>query len=285
MNRNNEFLKDQGTLNEGMHLREEALAFFVDALLQKKVPQLPAALLDHVENCPHCQAMILETHTYLKNPLVLPATAQIQSIFHSKKRSALTWLPLAGRVAASLFVITLFAAVYFSFSRNDSPFSSAKPGNKSFGDQNKAVLENQSPNPSRPIQAKNATGDEHKKNISNLGKGNSTRKTDAFAINQNLEFMVDSRSRSFIVEVRSPINNATLENGILFSWRELGREPINLVILNNRNEIVTKNPVSNGHFQFSENLPPGCYYWKLESANELYYVGKFFIASSSKSPK
>jgi hypothetical protein len=285
MNRNNEFLKDQGTLNQGMHLQEEALAFYIDALRQKKAPQLPVGLLDHVENCPHCQAKILEIHMYLKNPLVPPATAEIQSIFYSKKRSAPTWLPLAGRVAASLFVITLIAAVYFSFSRNDSPFSSANPGSKSFGDQNKAVLENQSPIPSRPIQATNVTGDEHKKNFSNLGKGNSTGKIDAFAINQNLEFMVDSRSRSFIVEVHSPINNATLENGIMFSWREFGLEPLSLVILNNRNEIVTKSPASNGHFQFNDKLPPGCYYWKLESANELYYVGKFFIASSSKSPK
>jgi hypothetical protein len=197
----------------------------------------------------------------------------------------LTWLPLAGRVAAALFVVTLLATVYFSFSKNDAIFSPAKPEIKAINDQNKTVGVKQSPKQFLPIQTKNAAGAEIKEKISGKHKGDSAIKTDAFASNHNLEFMVDSRSRSFIIEIYSPINNASFKEGIMFSWREFGRESLTLVILNNRNETVVKIPVSNGRYQFTDKLPPGCYYWKLESANELYYVGKFFIASGAMSPK
>jgi hypothetical protein len=285
MNRNNDFFKDQGTLSEGMHLKEEALAAYVDALLQKRVLQLPVGLLDHVENCPLCQAKILETHLYLRNPLVQPATAGMQSMSPVKKKGLLTWLPLAGRVAAAFFVVTLLTAVYFSWPRNDYPFYSAQPAIPAIANQIKTVAVETNQNFSQAIPEKTNSADSQKKNSSRKRTGEPCKKVDAFAINHNLEFMVGSRSRSFIVEVHSPINNASCKEGIMFSWHEFGREPLSLVILNNRNETVAKSPVSNGHFQFSAKLPPGCYYWKLESANELYYVGKFFIASSSMSPK
>jgi hypothetical protein len=284
MNKDNEFFKDQGTLDEEMHLQEETLALVVDALLEKRAPQLPVGILDHVENCSCCQARILETFAYLKNPLAEPATARIQSMFLSKKRGALIRMPLAGRVAATLFVGALLAAVYFSFSRNDSLFSPADRGVQSLNDRNKTAAFKQNPDPSRPIKTKNILP-KQKETFSGNARGKSAGKNNDFAINHNLEFMVDSRSRSFIVEVYSPVNNSSQTEGIMFSWREFGHEPLNLVILNNRNETVFKTPVSNGHYQCSDKLPAGCYYWKLESANELYYVGKFFVGADSMSPK
>jgi hypothetical protein len=285
MNKNNDIFEDKETLSARMHLQEEALALYVDALLQKRAPQLPVELIDHVENCPQCQAQILETHMYLKNPLAPPAPAQIKSILSPKKRGLVTWLPLASRVAATLFVVSLLAAVYFSFSGNDSPFSPVYPVIKSFADQNKTIQAKQSQNPSPPNQAKNDTGHKQKEPASVKSRENLSRKANAFAINHNLEFMVGSRSRSFIVEVHSPVNNTSFKEGIMFSWREFGHEPLSLVILNNRNQTVFKSPISDGHFQFSDKLPPGCYYWKLESANELYYVGKFFIEPVLMFPK
>jgi hypothetical protein len=285
MTRTNVLFQDNEIVRKVDHLQEEALASYVDALLQRNIPQLPVGLLNHVENCPHCQAKILEIHLYLRNPLVPTATAQLRNIFQSKKTSLLTWLPRAGRVAAALFVVTLLASVYFLILRNDAPFIQINPENKAIADHDKTAAVKQNQEPSQPLPLKNVISTSQKENAADMHKGNFNKKTDAFAINYNLESMVDSRSRSFVVEVYAPANNTYLENQILFSWREFGHVPLNLVILNNRNETVIKSPVSNSQFKFTDKLPPGCYYWKLESADELYYVGKFFIASGSNFPK
>jgi hypothetical protein len=106
---------------------------------------------------------------------------------------------------------------------------------------------------------------------------------DAFAVNPNLESMVGSRSRGLSIEVYSPPNQATLIGEIAFSWKDFRRESLSLVIVNNRNDAVFRNPVSGGSFLFRGTLRPGCYYWKLESPAELYYVGKFFVPAGPTS--
>ena len=277
--------KDSGILAQSTHLGDEESALVIDALRSGMRPPLPDGLLNHVENCPDCQAKILEIHHYLKNPIAPSTFVQVRDMFSVKKPKVPAWLPLSGRAAAALFVFTLLAAVYFSLPRGGSHFLPANPEINSIASPTQTAQVNASKIPSQTMPIKNVTGKKPQAIFSGESGGNSSRKASAFAVNQNLEFMVGSRSRSFIIEVYSPGNHATLEDEIMFSWREFTSEPLSLVILNNRNETVARSPVRSGRFQFNQPLPPGCYYWKLESADELYYVGKFFIGSVSKSLK
>jgi hypothetical protein len=271
--------------DKGIHLGDEDLAFYVDALRNGKEKQLPAEVLGHVEGCLLCQGKILDIHVYLHDVPALSASSPRQTPFPGKKPTAPAWLPLAGRLAASFIAVVLLAGVFLLLQRDHSPHAPAVPVVKSGASPSQAVVRvgNQDALPSHSPPASPGSG--RKQRPPATGKSDFQKETDAFAINPNLEFMIDSRSRSFTVSVHSPANNSTLTGRILFSWREFGSEPLRLVIVSNRNEAVFASPVRDSQFLFSQRLPPGCYYWKLESANELYHVGKFFIAAEARSPK
>ena len=106
-----------------------------------------------------------------------------------------------------------------------------------------------------------------------------------FSINPNLEYMVNSKSRSFVIQVQSPSNNSLVSEEIFFAWSKFTQEAINLIILNNRNEIVFSSLVNDNQIKFKGKLAPGLYYWKLESQNELYHIGKFIVPLQSTRPK
>lgn len=266
------------------HLPAEDLARYIDSLLIGAGSPLPAKLVSHVENCYHCQCQILDVLFYLRDPLRQPDTALAQDILPINKRRPF-WLLPAVRIAAAAFVFILLAALYFILPRQQIRESST------------AVSVSPSPAPgmttfSLKVPDKRPEKETHRTEasrsaaaIAKVKSSRSSKSSDAFAINPNLESMVGSRSRGFTIEVYSPPNHVTLSQEITFSWKEFSREPLSLAIVNNRNETIFKNPVSNGSFLFRAALPSGCYYWKLESAVELYYVGKFFVDASPKSPK
>jgi len=263
------------------HPPAEDLARYVDSLRNREIPRLPPGLVSHVENCSHCQGQILDVFFYLQDPLKEPDTARVRKAFPAKKH--VFWLPTALRLAAALFVFTLLLSFYFFLPRHQAqdsiapsqPDASPPPAIAAPALPAKDLApEPRSRKAGRPVVP--AAQKRH---------GSLNEKRDAFAVNPNLESMVGSRSRGLVIEVYSPPNHVSLSQEITFSWKEFSREPLSLTIVNNRNETIFKNPVSGGAFQFQTALPSGCYYWKLESTNELYYVGKFFVSADATFPK
>jgi hypothetical protein len=80
----------------------------------------------------------------------------------------------------------------------------------------------------------------------------------------------------------SPPNDANFEGEILFRWelREDGAKdagPLELRILNNKEDELFKFTVKNQQFRFDEKLSPGVYYWALLTADEMAYLGRFYV--------
>ncbi len=285
MTRKNDFCKRTGMTDKESHLEEEALASYVEALRAGTEKQLPPAVSCHVENCFLCQGKILDVFTYLHDPLAPPALSRLRMLFPAPRSTRPAWLHLVSRLAATFFVVALMASGYFLFLRNPPPHPDALLEKKPVPGQGRIDVHKGKPDDIHNHPIATTVNDGHKLSSPAAGRENFRKAIDPFAINHNLEFMIDSRSRSYSVEVHSPVNNATLKGEIFFSWREFSHEPLNLVILNNHNEPIFESPISNGQLQFIRHLDPGCYYWKLESAAELYYVGKFLIAAETTSPK
>jgi hypothetical protein len=101
---------------------------------------------------------------------------------------------------------------------------------------------------------------------------------DRFAVYPILEEMVAEVTRSEEVAVQSPQNGGNFSGGnILFQWQPIERAPLYLKILNNTGEELYSYAIEDNQLQFSEKLPRGLYYWKLETEDDLLYVGKFFV--------
>ena len=93
----------------------------------------------------------------------------------------------------------------------------------------------------------------------------------------HLEAMVSDVSRSSDLNVVAPANGANLENTIQFEWQ--GGETISLTlkILDNRG-VEIFSVVPEGHtYTLAKKLEPGRYYWKLETDEDLLYLGEFFV--------
>lgn len=90
-----------------------------------------------------------------------------------------------------------------------------------------------------------------------------------------------SQSRPPYFRLLSPEINQRLPQGnIRFAWQGEPESKLFLGLLNNRNQKVVYTEVKNQEwvlFQKGHPLPPGRYYWVLETENETVLVGKFFI--------
>ena len=93
-----------------------------------------------------------------------------------------------------------------------------------------------------------------------------------------MEEMVNSYSvRSYSITVLSPKIDENIKGNILFQWEEIQEAPIYLKLLNNQAVELHSFTPENNQLLFTEKLKPGLYYWKLESEDDVLFVGKFFV--------
>ena len=92
-----------------------------------------------------------------------------------------------------------------------------------------------------------------------------------------LDEMLTDISRAPSVTVLSPKNDANFTADIRFQWEPLEAEALYLKILNNRGEALFDFTPTDNQFVLTEDLAPGLYYWKLETEEELIYLGRFFV--------
>lgn len=266
------------------HPPEEDLARYIDALRAKQPGTLPGGLAAHVEDCQHCQEQILDVFFFLRNPLQSPDASLAHKTFPAKRRRR-NWLFPIGGIAAAMIVFVLLMTFAISLPRHGARDSLTAP--KAALPPRLDIADHPASVPKRDdAQGERAPGGlRPPATVAREGSDRIIKSSAAFAINPNLESMVGSRTRGFIITIYSPPNHVTLAEEILFKWKEFTREPLNLTLVNNRNETIVQNPVSGGVFLLRSPLPSGLYYWKLESASELFYVGKFFINADLRSLK
>ena len=77
---------------------------------------------------------------------------------------------------------------------------------------------------------------------------------------------------------RSNITGNTFKPGeeIKFEW-EGAESGLEIVILNNRDEVLSRDKAAGRKLNRKAPSTPGLYYWKLETDDDLLYVGKFLV--------
>ena len=110
------------------HLNEEALAFYIDALREKRKPPLSDNLLLHVENCCECQNKIVDIFSFLQNPNAPAKPCPLPGLFSTETEFVGTknWFSLTSRIAA-LFTVFLLLTIYFIVNKNDITNSNVLP--------------------------------------------------------------------------------------------------------------------------------------------------------------
>jgi hypothetical protein len=92
-----------------------------------------------------------------------------------------------------------------------------------------------------------------------------------------LEGMIGNVSRSESITILSPGVGETVRANPSFKWEGTEGETIYLVVLdhlgNERFALMT----DSSEVRLPKRLSPGLYYWKLESAEDLLYLGKFVV--------
>ncbi len=92
------------------------------------------------------------------------------------------------------------------------------------------------------------------------------------------EEMLASNLRSAATTILSPkIGQKITGNTIQFRWKTSEAGPFLLKILNNRGRELLSLSTEQNSLTLKRKLPPGLYYWKLETEEELMAVGKFLV--------
>ena len=263
--------KKNNYLNGG-HIGDPFVALYVDSLVREDLPPLPGDVLEHVEACAECKDKILDLFLFFKNsdsPEAAPTRGKVMEMpsvpnrrFYSRKIAAVFFMCAFIFIGYFLIYKTDFfnerhlPTVSENSARHHAAQKTVAPGGESAGKKIESQKEDES---------------------AETGKRASQKVPPDFRVNHNLENMIGSQSRSANVRIFSPRNNIYLTKNILFSWEEIRNKPLQLKILNNRNEVFFEYTAKDNRVLFKERLAPGLYYWKLESKNDLLYVGKFFV--------
>jgi len=257
----------------GGHIGDASVALYVDALLREDLSPLTEEVRDHVEECPECKDKILDLFLFMRNsdsageiPVrekVMDMPVRHKPPFHAR------------RAAAAFFLFALILIAYFLIYKPG--FLSKEHPLVIHDDTDRQVMSRGDTEPAGH-PAVNEKGETKETPTQKNGKTSHSKLPPAgFRVNPNLENMIGSQSRSAVVRVRSPRNNSNPDGDILFAWEETHYKPLQLKILNNKNEALFEYRIENNRIVFNEKLAPGLYYWKLESKTDLLYVGKFFI--------
>ncbi len=234
------------------HLNEEGVALYVDALKLKKVERLPGPIREHVASCQLCRKNVTGLFSLLadqdysfvrKHPFLDAESATRAPVRRSAYR-------IAAALAAAIGVGVL---AYYVVSVNN-----ARESLRTVAQQEGAEKDTVTHPPEQ-------TGP--------------MREQDLYAANftplPELEDMVGNTFRSSEVEVTSPNNGATYAGDIRFDWKSPG--PLTLVVMDNRGKNVLERRVVKPPFVMEKLSRRGLYYWKLQTAEELVYVGKFVV--------
>ena len=234
--------------DENSHLNEEGVALYVDALNLNTFEQLPEPVLEHVSECDTCKLNIEELFQLLEE---VEKREEQRSFFRPRPKLESLNRSIFYRIAAVLLVgIGLYGIIRLG-----------SPGR----DQGKIEGSTQIIPPSSA-------------GIDSSSKGTAkSLLSDNYVVSPELEGMIGVHYRSSDIEVAFPTVGERIHGKVAFKWAWSEKEKVILKIVNNKGKEVVYAETNENAYKFSGTLDRGLYYWRLETANELLYVGKFIV--------
>lgn len=261
------------TVKENIHLSEEAIARYAEAIQLDQLGELPASHIEHVENCVNCHLQVVELFVLLQQidekekadePAPKPRTAIIRQFY---------------RLALVASVAGLAIFLYF---KDPKPAHLAPP--------NPVAQEDSAPIPSttKPTVIKKtptgktspgATIPSTSESRNTQSPSTADQYASRFVPSEDYEALVGTNLRTVPLKILNPKPSSHFNSGemITFSWDIKNSDLLYITILNNREDNITRQEIIGSTFTIRSLIQPGLYYWKLENETEILHVGKFFI--------
>jgi len=253
------------------HITDETAALMAESFAVGRTPDVPDQVTCHLQDCIECKDKILEISSFLRNP-------DIPKIFNPKHQDTHSWYFYRGKIAAVFVVFALLLSAFYFLSRETLLFNFQ---GKNLSNTHSTDMNSQNASQVHSNDQIPNTVSKSGETLSNPGRdtlpGSAT-----FDVNPNLEIMIGGQLRGTSIQAFTPSNNSIAKSPIHFSWKKESVSSNTLRIVTNKNKTVFSHTTTGDSFDFREKLSPGLYYWKIESKDELLYVGKFFIAPSKR---
>lgn len=270
------------------------MSLYIDALKMDKLHKVPASILRHIDQCDACHTKALDMYTILGdqdyNKSGAHPTLDKEVTVFNKRRLFL-------RIAAAAAMLAL---AFFFYQRSAEVLPDK--GDVVVEDPQEEVIPNvEEPASTLPLEDKTKPESDKKAPVGNivnqvpqavLPKGESDTKSAKpvddrvryaanFVPSEHWESMVNETVRGDGFEAKKPVTSAVFKfgNTIPFQWSTDNVKGLQLILLNNRGEEIKTIALSGIELLWKEQLTPGRYYWKVESADDLLYVGRFEVAN------
>ncbi len=240
------------------HLTEEAILLYHDALKLERDEELPVEVRAHVQDCLECKRSIFEIYTitddYDYNSM------GPHPYFDQKK----TLFKLSGKIITRIAagVIIVFGVAYLTYlyypaedpqiAIDEPPVEAVEPAPPDIEIEETPPEPREVPDPAELYAAN-------------------------FEPSPFYENLVDQPLRSHIIRVQTPQPNEEITNDIHFTWETQTPTRVHLHILDNKGNEIRSTTTDEQSIIFTDNPDPGIYYWRLETGEELLYVGKFIV--------
>lgn len=272
-----------------MHLNDEGIALYADAIKFNKIPQLPNGFKTHVESCPVCQQQIVDFSSIMVD--IKQDSVSAHPFFDSNKKTTSLSKPnnenvryLFYKIAAIAVILMIVLFTYRQFSV-EKPSEIVEKNQENIEQQDeiqKEIILPETQDKEELVEKPNDTKNQdlpkpHKPKIDQEERNNRELFAANFILNEEFESMLGTTSRSENFEIESPQDDSVFkeQQSIPFKWRN--NIKLILTILDNQEEEVFMKKVEGKTFDFNSNLKPGVYYWKLETEEDLLHLGKFTI--------
>jgi hypothetical protein len=237
-------------LGEGGHLSDDGVNLYVDALKLERRQDLPGEVRGHVAECEECKRKVLEIHGLLDG--LEYRKEELHPTLDGVKETSPNTFPIFWRVAAGFAVLVGASAVV-------SYLFTMRTPDRTLTGEHRVPVRDTAAGPA--AEAKPRPG---------LFAAN-------FTESASLQKFVGQDFRAEGVEVVSPPIGATVKQSVRFEWRGELAGPVVLRIVTNREDPVYQSMVRGSMVEVRKDFSPGLYYWKLESNDDLVYVGTFVV--------
>lgn len=277
------------------HISTTRLGDYIDNNVKSSIEKLE--IESHLNKCKTCKEVVrqlkalneewenYEEKILLSSPgktglkklktKLLDSLASIKKLFQTVLNTQ--WIQV------SLATATVAVIIFFMVKVFQTPVDETKPFQENIFVEEKDSLKSEDQVKLADEQKKSGEIKKQESIIEKKTPDNWEKIKQAFAENFKptpyLEEMLAYESRSYANNIISPKIGEKCAGAILFQWEKIEEKPIYLKILNNKGTELFSLIPENNQYRFSKKLTPGLYYWKLESENDVLYVGKFLAGS------
>jgi len=259
-------------LTEEGHLTEEGIALYAETLQSENWTDLAKAVSLHIEDCQLCHGEALALYAVLSE---MEKASEKAAVDKSQTRKLERMKFIRWAMVAVLAGLSFYFYRYLDRPHAQDQIQQDQP--IADEDKEKEELIPIVKDESEPTTPKKENTESTSIPTTPVPKADSrVLYASNFVPSAEMEALLADARRGADLELISPVQQAVFQLGenILFEWTGTIDEALFLQIENNKGEEVHQTALSALRFDYKPDLPPGLYYWRLESEEDLLMLGR-----------